>query len=132
MGNVLERTFAGVTSVWARRVINQIDWWFCCLNPRERVVLRDTCEGLALTLFTGVPLTVWEAFWVTSPNNAEAIREAFLHIYRLEIATIVVDDVETTVVRPVSGASALWTSWVLFMVTPSAACTDGCQQSRVP
>lgn len=108
-----------------------IEWWFCCLNPREREVLRATIEALLLTLWLGVPEDVWRAFWLAHPDSGEAVQDAFLSIYGLEIATID-DDAETapyTVVRPVDVSQ--YVSWSLFIATPDAACLSGCQQSRV-
>jgi hypothetical protein len=109
-----------------------IGYWFCCLNPREREVLRLTAEGLVLTLFVGVPVAVWDLFWITYAGNGAAVREAFLSIYKLEIVTIVVEEVPVDVVVPVGGYLADWVSWSLYVATPAAVCGDGCQQSRVP
>lgn len=85
-----------------------------------------------LTLFVGMPRELWDILWLVYPDSGEAVREAFLVIYQLEIATIVVDEVEVEVVRPVDGGLSLWVSWSLFVVTPAAACLAGCGQSRVP
>lgn len=109
-----------------------IEWFYCCLNGRERTIIRQTCEGLVLTLFLGVPLAVWQAFWLVTPDHGQAVQEAFLRIYGLETATVEGDDGEMEVVRPADGFLALWVSWSLFVVTPSAACLEGCGQSRVP
>lgn len=108
-----------------------IAWWFCCLNPRERVLIRDTSEGLVLTAFIGIPLVIWNAFWIPTIHGSEAVREAFLSIYKLEIVTIVLEGEETSVVRPRDGYAADWLSWSIFLVTPTAACLTGCQQSTV-
>lgn len=109
-----------------------IAFWFCCLNPRERGVLRATIDGEIATLGVGIPLDVWNTFWIASPDNGTAVREAFLRIFRLEIVTIEIGDppVPVDVVAPIDYAQ--WLSWGLFLLTPSAACLSGCQQSTVP
>lgn len=106
-------------------------WYFCCLHPRERGVLRSTAEALVLTLFLGVPLDVWEAFWLVYEDNGEAVRDAFVAIYGLEIATIEAGEppVPVDVVRPHD--LPFWVDASLFILTPDAACLSGCQQSRV-
>lgn len=109
-----------------------IDYWFCCLNPRERVLLRDTSEGLVLTLFIGIPKTLWDAFWIPTIHGSEKVREAFLSIYKLEIVTIPLGGEDTLVVRPRDGYADVWLDWSIFMVSPAAACLSGCQQSTVP
>jgi len=109
-----------------------IEWWFCCLHPRERGVLRSTAEALVLTLFLGVPEDVWQAFWVVYEDNGEEVRQAFLRIYGLEIVSITVDEELVSVVRPASGFLALWVSYSLYILTPGAACLAGCEQSTVP
>lgn len=109
-----------------------IEWWYCCLNVRERTVIRQTCEGLVLTLFVGVPLVVWEAFWLVLADSGEACREAFLSIYGLEIATIEGEEGAVVVVRPVDGSLPDWVAYSIFMLSPNAACLAGCGQSRVP
>lgn len=103
--------------------------WYCCLNPRERNVLRLTIEGLVLTLGVGIPLSVWSDFWLGTVQSPEAVRAAFLVIYDLEIVTIEVDLEEIAVVRAISGGGFDYVGWSLFLVSPGAACLTGCQQS---
>lgn len=109
-----------------------IEDWFCCLNPRERAVLRLTIEGVALTLNVGIPREVWELFWATSAPNGQALRDAFLVIYGLEIVTIGEGDEQQEVIRAISSFVALYAAWALYLVSPSAACIAGCQQTRFP
>jgi len=109
-----------------------IDWWYCCLNPRERSVLHSMAVALPLTLFLGVPVEEWDLFWLATFDDHEAYRAAFLSIYMLEIVTIGVDDEEVSVVRPRDGGLPFWVGASLFILTPSAACLTGCGQSRVP
>lgn len=106
--------------------------WFCCLNPRERTVLRQTALALPVTLFLGVPKDIWDVFWVGAADNGDAVRASFLVSYGLEIVTIVEDDVEVSVVRPSAGYLGYWVDWSVYMVTPSAACLAGCEQSTFP
>jgi len=109
-----------------------IEWWWCCLHPRERGVLRSTLEALLLTLWVGVPVDLWEAFWVVYEDNASNVREAFLSIYGLEIVTITVDEEELSVVRPAAGWLGYYVLWSTFILTPAAACIAGCEQSSFP
>lgn len=109
-----------------------IGWWFCCLNPREREVLRATIEGLALTLYVGIPLSLWDGFWLIYLYHGAAMRAAFLDIYRLEIVEIELGEppVPVQVVRPLNESE--YVDWLVFILTPDAACVDGCQQSKLP
>lgn len=109
-----------------------IAFWFCCLNPREREVLRLTIEGLILTVNVGIPVAAWDLFWVVFPDNGAAVRAAFLTTYRLSIVTIEVGDppVPVDVVQADEYTSII--SWALFLLEPEAACVEGCQQSTVP
>lgn len=109
-----------------------IGFWYCCLNPREQGVLRGTIIGLADTLYVGFPSPIWDAFWFPYTGVNDAVKSAFLSIYKLEIVTITLEDVEVSVIRPRGGDNAAWISWTIFLLTPAAACLDGCQQSRVP
>lgn len=95
-------------------------------------MLRLTIEGVALTLGVGIPRELWDDFWLGTVQSGAAVRSAFLLIYGLEIVTIVGDDGEVEVVRPAGGFLVTYAGWALYLVTPSAACLDGCQQSRVP
>lgn len=110
----------------------EIGWWFCCLNPRERGVLRATIVGIAETLNVGIPLGLWVAYWALYPAVSAETQVAFLRIYRLEIVTIVIDPEQP----PVDVVRALdpWVfeSWAVFLLTAEAACLDGCEQSRLP
>lgn len=107
------------------------EYYFCCLNSGERQMLRVMGEALPLTLFLGVPKDVWDAYWSTVPLSGEPRRQAALYTYQLEIATIDVGDppVSVDVVRPAD--LAFWVDMSLYILTPDAACLDGCQQSTV-
>lgn len=109
-----------------------IDFWWCCLNPRERVVLRSTIDGIALTLNVGIPKPLWDTFWLGTLNSGEPVRDAFLSIYGLEIVTIPLGEppVDTQVVRAKDGLT--YAAWFVYIFTPAAACLSGCQQSSVP
>jgi len=107
-----------------------ISWWFCCLNDAEKGVILATEDGFLATLFQGIPVAVWNAFWLPWPYTGEARRVAFRVIFGLEIATIDSDGVPLDVVRPASGMIGQWLEWELYLETPAAACVDGCQQSR--
>jgi hypothetical protein len=109
-----------------------IGWWWCCLNPREREVLRATIEGLALTLYVGIPVAVWDAFWLIHPDNGQAVRDAFLIIYRLRIDTILVGEPPVPVDVVLTDEVITYASWLLFLATTGALCGDGCQQSVLP
>lgn len=108
-----------------------VDYYFCCLNPTERGVLRSTAEALLLTLFLGVPYDLWDAFWFGAPASGEVRRLSFLSIYGLEIVTIDVDLVPTEVVRPQVSYLPYWVEVSVYILTPAAACLSGCEQSRV-
>lgn len=110
----------------------EIGFWYCCLNPREQGVLRATIMGIAETLNIGIPLPLWSAFWLIYGGWNEEVQLSFLATYRLEIVTIEVGDpVELLdVVR--AKVPADYASWVLFLLTPSAACIGGCLQSKLP
>lgn len=110
--------------------MSEIGYWFCCLNPREREVLRLTIEGLALTLYVGVPVAVWDTFWFGFSDSGESVREAFLWVYLLHIGTIMVDEVPVDVVQADTEALALYVSWALWLLEPAASCPDGCEQSK--
>jgi hypothetical protein len=109
-----------------------VDWWYCCLNVRERTIILNTCEGLVLTAGVGIPIPVWNAFWIATGYTASIYKEMFRACFGLETATVTVDEAPVDVVRPDSDHSANWVLYVLFVATPDAACLAGCQQSRVP
>lgn len=106
-------------------------WYFCCITPGERSVFRATAEALLLTLFVGVPLDVWDAFWLGVPQSPPIFRSAFLATYQLEIVTIVDPETEldVEVVRPTN--LPYWVEASLFVFTSEAACSSGCEQSTV-
>lgn len=110
---------------------NEISSFYCCLNIRERTIILNTCEGLALTLMVGIPVPVWDAFWVATGYLAPIYKELFRACYRLETASVEIDGTPTDVVRPVGAFVSWWASAILFVVTPSAACLDGCSQSTI-
>lgn len=111
---------------------DDISWWYCCLNVAERTIIRNTAEGLVLTLFQGIPLPVWDAFWLATDHNSDEFKEAFRAIYHLSIGTMESDGEAVAAVVIADGYLGLWVGWSLFVASPSAACPSGCEQSRVP
>jgi len=105
-------------------------FWFCCLNPREREVLRLTCEGLIITLFVGMPLAAWNLLWLTFPGSGQAVKDAFLSIYILRIDTILVGEPPVPLDVVVTDAAADYLLLAAYLLTTEATCVDGCQQSR--
>jgi hypothetical protein len=108
----------------------RIQVWFCCLNPREREVLRGTILGLALTVEQFIIRGVWETFWFSYPGNGEAVREAFRSIYGLGIDTIALGEPPVPVEVLVPTDPLQWLSWGVYLLDPVSACPEGCQQSR--
>lgn len=113
-------------------VLTNIAYWFCCLNPREREVLRATVECWALSLGVGCPKAVWDGFWLIHPDVSPAVVAAFLAIYQLKIVTIEVGDppVPVEVVTPLFPLA--YAAFAVYLASPEAACFGGCLQSTVP
>lgn len=108
------------------------EWWYCCLDVPERTVMRQTAEGLALTLYLGVPLAVWDAFWLVTTHNTAEYKFLFRSLYHLEIGTMVVDGGEVDAIVVADGYTTWWLGVTLFLLTPGGACLDGCQQTQLP
>lgn len=94
--------------------------------------MRVTAEGLALTLYLGMPLDLWLAAWALTDHNEERYRTAFMALYHLE--TVTVEEVETPyeAVRQVEGFEGWWIEIVAWLLDPLAACLEGCPQSQRP
>lgn len=95
-------------------------------------MLRVTAEGFLLTLYLGIPLDVWLAAWASTGRGGVEYRDAYLHLYHAEIATMLVDEVAVDAVVPVEGFEAWWVGLVAWLLDPRAACLDGCEQSQRP
>jgi len=111
--------------------LGDIEFWFCCINPTERGVLRPLVEAIALTLNVGMPLDLYLALWAVFPENSEARRNAFASIYGLETVTVVPGGE----LAPYDAVRALdpvlYASWFVYVFTLPATCVDGCEQSTV-
>lgn len=94
--------------------------------------MRVTAEGLALTLYFGMPLDIWLATWAVTTHNTARYQEVFLHLYHLEIVTIEEADVPYEAVRQRDGYEAWWVEVVAWLLDPRAACLEGCPQSQRP
>lgn len=109
-----------------------ISWWYCCLNPREAGVLRAVASYMTLTLQPYVPLDVFDGFCASFGLTASAMRAAFVYIYQLQIATIVVDP-ELPPIEVVEQADPiLWAEWLVYFMSSASLCSEGCQQSKLP
>lgn len=95
-------------------------------------MLRETAEGLTLTLFTGFPLAVWDAFWLVTAHNTEQYREVFRALYHLKIGTIDDGGSDVAAILIEDGFLPWWVSAALFIASPGGACLDGCEQSQRP
>jgi hypothetical protein len=95
-------------------------------------MLTVTAEGFLLTLYAGIPLTLWLAAWAVTGRGSEEYREAFLHLYHAEIGTMVVEGAPIDAVVPVEGYETWWTGIVLWLLDTASTCTGGCTQSQRP
>jgi hypothetical protein len=75
---------------------------------------------------------VWDAFWIATGFTAFIYKVSFRKVFGLETGTVEIDGEPTEVVRPIDARSADWVLWCVFILTPSAACLDGCGQSTIP
>jgi len=112
-------------------MIGTIAWWYCCLYVTEKTILRQTCEGMALTLLAGIPFAVWEAFWLVVPENYDDRKVAFLSVYHLHIGTMMSDGEPIDAILIDDGFELLWASWIVYIASGAGVCSDGCAQSRV-
>lgn len=85
-----------------------------------------------LTLFQGIPLPVWEAFWLATSHDSDEYKGAFLSIYELQIVTIGEGAEAFPAVAPITSALPRWVGFSLYVASPSAACLDGCPQTQRP
>jgi len=88
--------------------------------------MRQTTEGLVLTLGVGIPVVLWDVFWVFAVGSVEARKTSFMNAYGLEVDNILfgTPPVLTDVVVPTD--TAFWIGMAVFILTPAAACLNGC------
>jgi len=88
--------------------------------------MRNTAEGLVVSLGIGIPLVLWDVFWLLDFSSREARQASFMNLYGLEVANILFGEppVLTDVVRATDGS--FWVGVALFILTPAAACLEGC------
>jgi hypothetical protein len=94
--------------------------------------MRQSAEGLALTLYLGIPRPVWDAFWLVTTHDADVYKELFRSLYHLEIGTMVIDDADVEAVVVVDGFGSWWLAMTVFLLTPAGSCPDGCEQTQLP
>jgi len=104
--------------------------WFCCLHGRERQVLRALSVAYAELFYDSIPLSLYNAIWFATGDFAAAYREAFIEIYGLEIVTIEEDPPLYNVAIRDLFSFGFWFELEMFLLTPPAACLDGCTYPR--
>jgi hypothetical protein len=112
--------------------VNTPDHWYCCLALPERELFRFLAVSLPETLYQGVPVALYDAERALFGLTPDVRRDSFERIYHVAHGHIVVDEEEVEVVLPEEGYLDLWVSNTLFILTPAAACTDGCPLSERP
>ena len=102
------------------------------MRPLELSVVVNTALSLTGTLFVGVPVDIWNAFWISAEVGVPYRRDIFLSYMHLEIVTIVIGDppVPVEVVRPAD--LPLWVELSLYVDTHPALCPSGCEYERFP
>lgn len=103
-----------------------IPFWFCCLNPVERGVLRQCVTAFEATLGGFIPCVVYDALWLITGLSREARKEAFLSIYGLtETEIIIVEGGELECVYTFDNP-LFWLELAVYTLTPDGACLEGC------
>lgn len=104
---------------------NQIDLWWCCLNPRERNLVI-----LMLPFFSSTdayfPRASFDAYWASvGMSGTGAMAMAFINLYAL-----------TEGVHPLPGGGEIpvlfydigyWTQVLAFSITAAFTCTEPCK-----
>jgi hypothetical protein len=99
---------------------------FCCLNPDERGALRGSAAAFIASLGIGVPFILWDALWLPGIPSRDARQESFIGNYGL--ARVTEDFGEPPVMTDliIFTDTAYWAEKAVFILTPAAACLDGC------
>lgn len=103
-----------------------IPFWFCCLNPAERGILRECATSYAFTLGAFIPCAIFNPLWLLVALSRDARKAAFVEIYGLtETELVIVEGGELECVYTFDD-SAFWLELVAFLITPAGACLDDC------
>lgn len=104
--------------------------WFCCIPAAERSILRSCAQAFVLSVGLGIPCLVYDSFWLTVLCSRDARKTAFLSIYGLTPGEVVIPPSPEPICVYTFEDSAFWIALAAFILTPSAACLDGCDQWR--
>lgn len=101
-------------------------FWFCCLNPVERAVLRSTALAFGVSFGVGVHIDVWNAFWGVGVHSLTLRKEIFHWAFHCEVKEILPDGATefVTVVAPTD--ILFWAEILAYTLSPDGACLQGC------
>lgn len=105
-----------------------IPFWFCCLNPVERSVLRGCIASYELTLGVFIPCTVFDTLWLIASRSREARKSAFVELYGLTETELELVPGEPLVCVYTFNNPAFWLALVAYTILPSGACLSGCDR----
>lgn len=95
--------------------------WICCLNGAERQALREMALAFVVGVAPPVPELLWQSFWGLTFKSRAARQAAFIELYHLEAVNIAGDNFISYT------DLVFWAEMSLFFLSPSGACTGGCQ-----
>lgn len=103
-----------------------IPFWFCCLQPVERAVLR--AMGLAFVAGLGQPVDnlLWQSFWGLLVSGRASRQRAFLDIFPLEEQDATPPDTIEVVTVFAFTDTAFWLAVSAYLLNPDSACLSGC------
>lgn len=109
-----------------------IPFWFCCLNPVERGVLRQCVTAFEATLGLFMPCVVFDALWLITSESRDARREAFPVIFGMTKTEMVIVEGDPAECVYTFDNPAFWLELAIFTLTPAGACLDGCDRWYPP
>jgi len=108
--------------------LNPPEFWWCCLNPRERNLLMLM---LPFFSFAGAYFlkSAWDTYWLTQGlTSASELAEWFEIVYDLTEGTISPDG--ETVTEVLFFGMTFWPAFYAFSLTDDFICTEECLYLR--
>lgn len=103
----------------------QIPDFYCCLNSDERNILRTLAITYPVISPKVLPGSVWLALWATVEQSSTDRQAIFIDLFwlHLEPECGLPDPEESCLVYD---GTDFWTAISIWILTPPAACANGC------
>ena len=104
--------------------------FWCCQPEAERTIASGLAVAFTLSALGPVPSAFFDTAWLAVFKSRDGRKDVFEQGYRTR-RTVLIDPTTGDPIPAIEPSDPIWwAAFILWLSTPAADCTDGCDKPR--